>query len=99
MATTRHHERATGCGVTRRSFLADCGMGFTGLVLGAMLARDGIVKADETAAWLPPDGRPHFAPKSENRRNACCMKDVVARSASNRTSPREPQLWAAEDPT
>ena len=26
-------------GVTRRSFLADTGMGFTGLALGAMLAR------------------------------------------------------------
>ena len=28
-------------GVTRRSFLADTGMGFTGLALGAMLAREG----------------------------------------------------------
>src|SRR6516165_10720894 len=31
---------------TRRAFLADTGMGFTGLALGAMLARDGIVRAD-----------------------------------------------------
>ncbi len=66
MATTRQRARTTGCGVTRRSFLADCGMGFTGLALGAMLARDGIVKADETGAWLPPDGRPHFAPKAKS---------------------------------
>src|SRR5947208_2100020 len=29
-------------GVHRRAFLADLGMGFTGLVLGAMLQRDGI---------------------------------------------------------
>src|SRR5690348_5155180 len=36
------------CGnINRRSFLADCGMGFTGLVLGAMLNRDGIVRASE----------------------------------------------------
>src|SRR5207244_13540657 len=27
---------------SRRSFLADVGMGFTGLALGAMLARDGV---------------------------------------------------------
>src|SRR6516165_10244454 len=33
------------CGKTRRSFLADTGMGFTGLALGAMLARDGITRA------------------------------------------------------
>src|ERR1700728_390720 len=32
-------------GVTRRSFLADTGMGFTGLALGAMLAREESVKA------------------------------------------------------
>ncbi len=28
-------------GITRRSFLADTGMGFTGLALGAMLFGDG----------------------------------------------------------
>src|SRR4051812_49118513 len=55
-----------GCGVTRRSFLADCGLGFTGLALGAMLARDGIVKADGPTSWLPPDGRPHFAPRAKS---------------------------------
>jgi hypothetical protein len=32
-------------GVTRRSFLADTGMGFTGLALGAMLFRDGVAQA------------------------------------------------------
>jgi hypothetical protein len=40
---------------TRRSFLADTGMGFTGLALGAMLARDGIVRGETVAdsAVLP----------------------------------------------
>src|SRR5690348_16684518 len=39
--------RRPGCcpGVSRRSFLADTGMGFTGLALGAMLFRDGVAKA------------------------------------------------------
>ncbi len=32
-------------GVTRRSFLADTGMGFTGMALGAMLARERAVQA------------------------------------------------------
>lgn len=55
------------CGrVNRRVFLADCGMGFTGLVLGSMLQRDGILKANAHAAWLPPDGKPHFAPKAKS---------------------------------
>ena len=42
----------------RRVFLADFGMGFTGMALGAMLARDGRLKADEQAvspgALKPP---------------------------------------------
>ncbi len=50
--------------VPRRSFLADCGMGFTGLALGSMLHRDGIARA-ATAGWRPPDGLPHFAPKAK----------------------------------
>src|SRR5438876_209442 len=55
---------------TRRNFLADMGMGFTGLVLGAMLQRDGIVRADtpggSSPLWMPPDGQPHFAPRAKN---------------------------------
>jgi hypothetical protein len=47
----------------RRTFLADMGMGFTGLALGAMLQRDGLASS---AAWMPPDGKPHFAPKAKN---------------------------------
>src|SRR5580704_1483698 len=55
------------CGrVRRRTFLADCGMGFTGLVLGAMLGRDGVLKAQSSAeSWTLPDGKPHFAPKAK----------------------------------
>ena len=53
-------------GVSRRTFLADCGMGFTGLVLGAMLQRDGVARADALAGWSPPDGSPHFAPKAKS---------------------------------
>src|SRR5881275_569367 len=51
-------------GVTRRSFLADTGLGFTGLALGAMLFRDGIVRGEE--AWHPPDGEPHFKPHAKS---------------------------------
>lgn len=50
---------------SRRQFLADVGMGFTGLALGTMLQRDGIVRGD-TTNWQPPDGRAHFAPKAKS---------------------------------
>ena len=36
--------RRYSCAASRRAFLADLGMGFTGLALGAMLARDGVVR-------------------------------------------------------
>ncbi|MDR3633816.1 MAG: DUF1501 domain-containing protein [Isosphaeraceae bacterium] len=41
---------------SRRLFLADVGMGFTGLVLGAMLQREGVAAGT----------RPHFAPRAKN---------------------------------
>lgn len=41
-------------------------MGFTGLALGAMLHRDGHVRAVEPEKWTPPDGKPHFAPKAKS---------------------------------
>jgi len=49
-------------GVTRRSFLADTGMGFTGLALGALLAREGsatasTVDADTTLPALLPKAK------------------------------------------
>ncbi|MBL8794258.1 MAG: DUF1501 domain-containing protein [Planctomycetia bacterium] len=54
------HPRCTG--VNRRSFLADMGMGFTGLALGSMLFQDGVARADHAR----PDGKPHFAPKAKS---------------------------------
>ncbi|VTS04965.1 DUF1501 domain-containing protein [Tuwongella immobilis] len=50
----------------RRQFLADMGHGFTGLALGAMLARDGILRASDAPAWAPPDGKPHFPAKAKS---------------------------------
>ncbi|MGE3317248.1 MAG: DUF1501 domain-containing protein, partial [Planctomycetaceae bacterium] len=53
----------------RRAFLADAGMGFAGLALGAMLQRDGIVRADASphhAHWQPPNGLAHFAPRAKS---------------------------------
>src|SRR6187399_3074976 len=50
-------------GVTRRVFLTDLGMGFTGLALTAMLQQEGYAGP---AAWTPPDGRPHFTPKAKS---------------------------------
>jgi hypothetical protein len=50
-------------GVTRRSFLADTGMGFTGLALAALLHRDGFAG---TATPGKPDGKPHFPPRAKS---------------------------------
>ncbi len=53
------------CGrIQRRQFLADTGMGFTGLALGAMLNRDGIVRASDSAAAVT--GEAQFAPKAKS---------------------------------
>ena len=42
-------------------------MGFTGLALGAMLFRDGQVRAEGTGgAWMPPSGHPHFSPRARS---------------------------------
>lgn len=63
MAAPRH----PSCpGITRRSFLADTGMGFTGLVLGSMLFRDGVRAESPAAAWQPPTGAPHFTPRAKS---------------------------------
>ena len=45
--------------IERRAFLADMGMGFVGVALGAMLHRDGVARAGDVPGWSPPDGRPH----------------------------------------
>jgi hypothetical protein len=59
------------CGrIARRQFLADCGFGFTGLALGAMLSRDGVTRADETSEVFPDfgslTGRPHFQARAKS---------------------------------
>ena len=64
-STQNSCECSTG-GIHRRVFLADVGMGFTGLALGAMLAQDGVVRAETPTEWQPPDGQPHFAPRAKN---------------------------------
>ncbi len=48
----------------RRQFLADVGMGVTGLALGSLLFRDGIVRGESPASV--PDGHPHFAPRAKS---------------------------------
>ena len=62
------HNNHSGCQSSssqmgRRGFLADVGLGFTGLALSAMLQRDGFSKDSQ---WQPPDGKPHFAPKAKS---------------------------------
>ncbi|GIW87442.1 MAG: sulfatase [Isosphaeraceae bacterium] len=52
--------------IHRRGFLADLGMGFAGLALGAMLHRDGIGRTIDGQPWSPPDGSPHFPPKARS---------------------------------
>ena len=50
------------CGqVRRRQFLADCGLGFTGLALSAMLQQDG--QGAEAGNQI---GEPHFAPRAKS---------------------------------
>ncbi len=59
----------TLCGrIARRTFLSDIGMGFTGLALGAMLHRDGFLRAESAAetAWSPPSGVSAFAPRAKS---------------------------------
>lgn len=51
---------------SRRAFLSDIGMGFTGLALGSMLHRDGIVRASESAAAGLPSGLAHMTPKAKS---------------------------------
>lgn len=49
-------------GSPRRTFLADVGMGLTGLALGTLLNRDGICRAGEAGSI----GQPHFTPKAKS---------------------------------
>jgi hypothetical protein len=52
-------------GQRRRAFLADVGMGFTGLVLGSMLHADGIARGGARSG-LAAGGRPVFTPKAKS---------------------------------
>ncbi|MDX1965440.1 MAG: DUF1501 domain-containing protein [Pirellulales bacterium] len=49
----------------RRQFLQRMGLGFTNLALGAILAKDGYLRA-EAAPSIPPDGKPHFQPRAKS---------------------------------
>ncbi|HVR76727.1 MAG TPA: DUF1501 domain-containing protein [Planctomycetota bacterium] len=54
-------------GITRRSFLLDTGMGFTGLALSAMLSRDGLIRGAAAGTDSAPEGPlPHFEPKAKS---------------------------------
>src|SRR6476659_319271 len=64
-----HAQRSCCAGVTRRSFLADTGMGFTGLALGAMLFGQGVnrAQADSVAEiGSGPKSGPHLRPRAKN---------------------------------
>jgi hypothetical protein len=54
------------CGMTRRSFLVDTGMGFTGLALGAMLFKDGIESKAHGSQSVGLQKQPHFTPKAKS---------------------------------
>ena len=52
------------CGrVSRRNFLADCGMGCFGLALGSLLQREGITRGAEPTTQL---GQPDFIPRAKH---------------------------------
>ena len=51
---------------SRRQFLADLGMGCTGLALGSLLFQDGVVRASEQLAAGAPSGQTHFPAKAKN---------------------------------
>jgi hypothetical protein len=60
-----------GRGIHRRAFLADLGLGFTGLALAAMLHRDGYARQIPLSPGgrgegEKPDGRPHFPAKAKS---------------------------------
>jgi hypothetical protein len=66
-------KRSTGAGpfcgrIHRRTFLADVGLGFTGLALGSMLEQDGALRAEvpRAPALAQPTGRPHFEPRTKS---------------------------------
>ncbi len=62
MTDSEHHPADS----SRRAFLSDLGMGFTGLALGSMLADEGIVNANESEIDFPPTGTLHHTPKAKS---------------------------------
>ncbi len=50
---------------SRRTFLADLGLGFTGLALGSLLAQEARGSA-AAGQWAPPSGLPHFPAKARS---------------------------------
>src|SRR5262245_46499513 len=68
----RRNQRTGRCqGITRRSFLVDTGMGFTGLALSSLLARDGSTRrahAAEPHSAIGPHSvvGPHFEPRAKS---------------------------------
>jgi hypothetical protein len=64
---TRHRQNPFGaCGVTRRTFLTETGMGFTGLALGTMLLRDGLLQAAPAGASAAPARLAHLKPRARS---------------------------------
>src|SRR4051812_25383412 len=65
--STRRQTKLPLLAQSRRTFLADVGMGFTGLALGELLLGEGISRARAAtgAAWRP-DGRPQFVPRAKS---------------------------------
>ena len=65
-----HVRPAAGSLAPRRKFLADLGLGFTGLALGAMLHRDGITRASALApprgAWVPQSAHTHHPARAKS---------------------------------
>lgn len=59
----RHHAHSPCGQMPRRSFLADLGMGLTGIALGSLLQQDGIVRGSEATG---SEGIPHLAPKAKS---------------------------------
>jgi hypothetical protein len=71
MAASFDARRPPCCrGVSRRTFLADTGLGFTGLALSALMARQGIFRPAVAQAAptepVPLDGRPHARPRAKS---------------------------------
>ena len=63
-SNSNHHPKACQ-GVTRRSFLTDTGMGFTGLALSAMLAKSGLAAPPQTWQTKIERGRSAVQPKAK----------------------------------